>query len=185
MSDSTLARTLPLAGSLRTPLIWLIILMSTPLVIGAVVVGLALPTQGLNATAVHLPMAMLLAPLLIVLVFAFLIFNMTRAGVRVEKGYLEVNSGFGSKRIALTALRNAELRIVDLHEHTQLKPSRKLGGAGLPRFTGGWFLLRNGERALCLLLARDRVCYLHSDDGTALLLSLQHPETLRALLAAH
>ena len=45
------------------------------------------------------------------------------------------------------------------------------------------FRLRNGEKAVCLLPERRRVCYLRSDaDNLSLLLSLAEPENLRALL---
>lgn len=50
-------------------------------------------------------------------------------------------------------------------------------------FPGGWFRLRNGEKAVCLLFDRHRVCYLRSgDDNLSVLLSLAEPDGLRALL---
>jgi hypothetical protein len=121
----------------------------------------------------------------LLLVLAFLARSLMRAGVRIDAGMLVVNTGFGSKHFALSSLRSAGVHIVDLNERTELKPFLRQGGIGLPGFCGGWFRLRNGERAICLLLQRDRVSYLRSDDGTSLLLSLQHPETLRILLGAH
>jgi hypothetical protein len=96
---------------------------------------------------------------------------------------LIVNTGTGTKRIALKALRAHGLRVVDLSGHTELKPLIKLWGTGLPGFAGGWFRLRNSEKAVCLILDRHCVCYLRSDaDKLSLLLSLAEPEKLRALL---
>ncbi len=111
--------------------------------------------------------------------------SIRRSGVRVEQDTLVVNTGTGSKRIAFTALRAHGLRVVDLSEHAELKPAIKLWGTGLPGFAGGWFKLRNGDKAVCLLLDRHRVSWLRSDnDRLTLLLSLANPDQLRKLLGS-
>jgi hypothetical protein len=95
-----------------------------------------------------------------------------------------VNTGLGRKRVPLSRLRAAGLRVVDLGERTELRPWLRLWGTGLPGFRAGWYRLRNGEKAVCLLLDRQRVSYLRSDDGLSLLLSLERPDDLRALITA-
>jgi hypothetical protein len=53
----------------------------------------------------------------------------------------------------------------------------------MPGLSTGWFRLRNGEKAVCLVTDRHRVSYLRSDaDNMSLLLSLQNPEALKARL---
>jgi hypothetical protein len=47
----------------------------------------------------------------------------------------------------------------------------------------GWFRLRNGDKAVCLLTDRRRVTYLRSDsDDLAILLSLKDPTILKKAL---
>jgi hypothetical protein len=53
----------------------------------------------------------------------------------------------------------------------------------LPGFVSGWFRLRNGEKAICVLLDHRRVSHLRSDaDNLTLLLSLAEPDRLRSSL---
>ncbi|RYD15835.1 MAG: hypothetical protein EOP90_07205 [Lysobacteraceae bacterium] len=55
-------------------------------------------------------------------------------------------------------------------------------GIGLPGLSSGWFRLRNGDRALCVLTDRGRTTVLRARDGTRLLLSLADPSPLREAL---
>jgi hypothetical protein len=181
MSDSIDARTLPLAGSLRRPLIWLLAI--TGLAFAGVAVVLTL-------TLAHTPPAKAPPPYFVYLVLGVVLLGqlllarmIARASVSVDQGELVLNTGMGTKHIRLSALRKHGLQLVNLNERLQLKPSRRTWGAGLPGFSGGWFRLRNGEKAVCIVLDRDHVCHLRSDeDDLTVLLSLQQPEKLRALL---
>ncbi len=179
MSDLDAGTSLALAGSLRKPLGWLLAILGIALVGITVAVTLG-NTYGSH---LHAPVNVFLAPAIILLVLLLIVWSLRRASVRVDQGMLIVNTGVGSKRVALADLRAHGLSVIDLHERTELRPIVRLWGTGLPGFAGGWFRLRNGEKAVCLLLDRSRVCYLRSDaHKLSLLLSLQHPETLRALL---
>lgn len=183
MSDIDGGKSLALSGSLRTPLIWLLVLMCLPLVIATI--GFAVAYQKLAAALAqsNLIFIIFIAPGLIVLTSILVIRGLKRAGVRIEDSTLVVNTGLGSKRIALSNLRARGLQLVDLSERAELKPFLRTWGTSLPGFSSGWFRLRNGEKAMCLLLDRHRVCYLRSDDdNVSLLLSLAEPDKLRALL---
>jgi len=176
------ARILPLAGSTRTPLRWLIALLAVPVLAAIAIAFASLHAHGSGRSTPALPLTMLVAPLLIALVAYGMSQRLRRIGVRVEGDELIVDTGFASARIALSTLRAAGLHVVDLHERTELKPRWRTRGTSLPGFNAGWFRLRNGEKALCLLFDQRRVSYLRSDDGVSLLLSLEHPEALRALI---
>ena len=173
---------LELSGSIGKPLLVLLVLMAIPLLIGGIALTFAQGHSSRPPTG-SLPAIVLLAPAIVVITAIVGAFLLARANVRVEHGVLVVNTGFGRQRVALASLRKHGLKVVDLHERDELKPARKTMGAGLPGFYGGWFRLRNGESAVCLVLDQHRVCYLRSDEqNLSLLLSLQHPETLRALI---
>ena len=181
MSDIDAGRALALNGSLQQPKRWLIAMLALPLIGAAIALALAYVHAAATAKAPML-FAAALAPLVILLAAAMILRSLNRAGVYVDQGDLVVKPGIGSKRIALRTLRAHGLSVVNLSERTELKPVLKLWGTSLPGFSGGRFRLRNGERAICLLLDRTRVSYLRSDDGTAVLLSLREPERLRELL---
>jgi len=181
MSDSIDSRTLPLAGSLSKPLIWLVAIT------GVAFVGIAV---ALTAAIAHTPPAKAPPPYFVYLVLGVVLLGqllavrmVTRANVSIDQGELVVRTGMGSRRIRLSALRKHGLQIVNLNERRQLRPFLRTWGTGLPGFSGGWFRLRNGEKALCIVLGRERVSHLRSDeDDLTILLSLAEPEKLRALL---
>jgi hypothetical protein len=54
----------------------------------------------------------------------------------------------------------------------------------MPGLASGWFRLKNGGKALCVLTKRESVTVLCADDGTWLLLSLADPAPLRDAVAA-
>lgn len=185
MNDIDAGKPLALAGSLGTPLRWLLVLMAIPLV--AIGVGAAWAVMHAHATlpkAAYLPAVMFIAPAIILLTTMVVSRSLRRAGVSVDQGELVVNTGMGrAKRVALSSLRAHGLQTVDLTERSELKPMIRTWGTSLPGFSAGWFRLRNGEKAVCLLLDRRRVSYLRSDqDNLSLLLSLAEPQKLRALL---
>ena len=176
MNNTDLGTTLALAGSRRKPMLWLVAIM------GVVFLGATLWMRFGPAYGWH-PRESAGAPAILLLVLLLLIWMLQRAGVRVDQGKLIVNTGMGTSRMALADLRVHGLRVVDLSEHSELKPGLRLFGTGLPGFAGGWFRLHNGEIAVCLLLDRSRVCYLRGEtDKRSLLLSLAEPEKLRELL---
>ena len=183
MNDIDGGKSLALSGSLRTPLIWLLVLMCLPLVIATIGIAVAYPKLAAALAQSNLNFIIFIAPVLILLTSILVVRGLMRAGVRIEDSTLVVNTGLGNKRIALSSLLKNGLRVINLNERTELKPMLRLWGTGLPGFSGGWFRLRNGEKAVCILLDRERVSYLRSDDDKlSLLLSLAEPEKLRALL---
>jgi hypothetical protein len=183
MNDIDAGKSLALAGSLGNPLRWLLVLMAIPLAGVVVALVVVRAHAGLQNAGV-LPAVMLLAPAIVLLTTMVVMRSLRRASVSVDHGELVVNSGLGrAKRVALSSLRAHGLQTVDLDERSELKPLIRTWGTSLPGFSAGWFRLRNGEKAVCLLLDRHRVSYLRSDDDSlSLLLSLAEPQKLRALL---
>ena len=173
---------LALDGSLDRPLRWLGVLGAIPF---AITVGvLAFVALRMPQSAAPPLGLLVLIPGLVLAAHLLLVRRIGRVGVRVSADALIVDAGLSTRRIPLADLRRHGLRVVDLRERTDLQPWLRTMGTGLPGLSAGWFRLRNRERALCLLLQRERVCYLRSDaDNVSLLLSLREPERLRALLA--
>ncbi len=171
---------LPLQSSGRKPAV------SAALIVGVVVlaaVGVLIAFWQQPHTANLLPVAI---ALVIVMGIAPMMILRTINSVRiyVEHGELVLVTGVGEKRIALSNLRRHGLTLVDLSRRSSLRPRLRYWGASMPGLSSGWFYLRNGEKALCMITARERVSYLRSEnDGLSLLLSLRDPAALEALLA--
>ena len=178
MSASIEGHRLALAGSMRGAMRWLIALTTLPFVIALAVLATVYLHGGQGAQA---PLALLIAiPASVLLAQFLLVRGIARAGVSIDRGDLVVHTGLGTKRVQLSRLRQHGVQVVDLDERRELKPMLRLWGTGLPGFAAGWFRLRNGEKAVCLLTQRQRVTRLRSDeDNLTLLLSLADPDPLR------
>lgn len=101
-----------------------------------------------------------------------------RRRIALEGDELVVAATFYTRRVPVRALDLDRARIVDLAEHTGLRPWLGGNNLHLPGIQAGYFLLRNRERAFCLLTARERVLVLPGRDGRLLLLSPRHPREL-------
>lgn len=103
--------------------------------------------------------------------------------IRIRGRQLWVQAGgLFTQKVPLEMLDLEHARIVDLDEHTDLKPSVRLWGMGLPGFRAGHYLLRNRARAFCLLTRNERVVVLPRRDGRYVLLSPERPQDLLARL---
>jgi len=101
-----------------------------------------------------------------------------RRRVRLEDGVLNIAAGFNGRRVAIGEIDLTAARIVDLAEHTQLKPGLKTMGSSLPGYDTGHFRLRDRSKAFLLLTDRSRVLVLPEKSGRKLLLSLERPQAL-------
>lgn len=178
MTDpSKSARTLPLQGSPRGALVWLVALaFGLPSVIIAFVLG--------SAYKEGAPAAPLLTSGIFVIVVSAIatlwILRMTRRiAVTLDEDELTVVTGVATACFPLSALHAHGVRIVDFAAHPELKPFLRTWGIGLPGLASGWFRLRNKGKALCVLTERERVTVLKTDDGTWVLLSLADASALR------
>lgn len=154
-----------------TRLVWLLPVLST----AAVLIGI-------GVLALREPQAWIALPVAAgSLAFIALVFRRRR--VSVEDGVLTVAAGLNTRRIAVGDLDLASARVVDLREHTELRPSIKLFGTRVPGLSMGHFRLRSpdsygGHRAFVLLTDPSRVLVLSERSGRRLLLSLARPQAL-------
>ena len=108
---------------------------------------------------------------------------LSRRSIALEGDRLVVAAGLNTLRLPVAELALEQARIVDLDEHTSLKPALKLFGVGLPGYRGGHYLLRDRTRAF-LLLTRGRTLVLPRRDGKRVLLTLEQPQALLDALHA-
>lgn len=93
-------------------------------------------------------------------------------------GALLVQAGLHQCRVPLADLDASRVRIVDLGEHTELRPFLKTFGTALPGYKAGHFRLRDRSRAFVLVTDPSRVLVLTERSGRRLLLSLAKPQEL-------
>ncbi len=120
------------------------------------------------------------AILVIPFVLGLLLLATKRRKVTLNHGVLEVRAAGYTQRIAATELDLDRAKVINLHEHTELRPFLKTGGMSMPGFDAGHFRLRaHLAKAFCLLTDRERVLWLPQRDGKSqLLLSLERPQAL-------
>mgnify|MGYP006172909923 CR=1 FL=1 len=155
----------------------------------ALAAALALPAIGLAlalATGVlppgdgsdGLPNGTWTIPLLLIVVAVLLAWAFRRRRVALDGEALTVTAALFHRRVMREAIDLARARIVDLAEHTGLRPRWKAFGMGLPGYRAGWYFLAGRARGFCLLTDTRRVLWLPLHDGGALLLSLERPQAL-------
>lgn len=123
-------------------------------------------------------------PLLLILSVGIPLLALRRRRIRLDGRELCVAATFYTRRIGADALDLDHARIVDLAEHTELKPALKTNGFNLPFFQAGHYRLRNRAKAFCLLTGRERVLVLPQRDGRLILLSPEQPQALLDALRA-
>jgi hypothetical protein len=180
MSNARVTR-LALSSSMERPLRWLVALA---LLLPLVLVGVALVLSWSLARTTPL---VLVAPALVFVATLAMYIRLRhlfmRIGARIEGDQLHLETGFSRRDYALADLASNGLRVVDLDAHREYRPALRTWGIGLPGLASGWFRLRSGERALCILAgAWQQVSLLRARDGTRILLSLADPQMLRAAL---
>ena len=112
--------------------------------------------------------------------------GLKRRRVEFDGHMLLVVAGLFSRRVAVDRIDLERARIVNLEEHTELRPAIKTVGMSLPGYQAGYFRLREKlGKAFCLVTDRHRVLWLPQRDGKdQLLVSLEHPQALLDALKA-
>jgi hypothetical protein len=173
-SDAAPGREFPVAP--LKPLAWLLL---PAIAVPAVLVSM-LPPHGT-------PRPSPLWLVFIAVLLGALALAMRRRRIRVEDGALAIDATLYGQRVPVAALDLAQARIVSLREDPELMPVLGINRFGPPGLRAGYYRLRNGQRAFCLLTSLDRVLVLPQRDGRALLLSPQDPgallERLRGMAA--
>lgn len=161
------------SSPLRLLWLWVPLLIAAALVLGT---ALQSPQRSHSELVVTLPFILVLG---LVLSWGY-----SRRRIVLEGAELVVRSTFYRKRVAVSAMRLEQARVVDLAEHGRYRPTRKTNGYGMPGFRSGHFRMADRSKAFCLLTDNSRVLYLPLRDGSALLLSPAHPQQLLQALQA-
>lgn len=130
---------------------------------------------------------LLLVPIVLVLGLAATVIVASVTGARsatfeVTDDALILHGDLYGRRIPRDHLRAAEVRVVDVEHHPQLRPVRRTLGTSLPGYRAGWFRLADGQKALLYVTKGSRVVYVPTSEGYSVLLSPTDPDGLVARL---
>jgi hypothetical protein len=114
----------------------------------------------------------------------FLAWSVRHSSVTVRPDAIRLFGDLWGRTIPMAALDVARARVVDFAAEPGLEPRSRRFGTGMPGYAAGWFGLANGDKALVYLTTRERVVYVPTREGYALLLSVDRPEAFLAALAA-
>ena len=95
---------------------------------------------------------------------------------------LTMRGDWWGREIPRSALRTGDIRVVSLREERDLQPTARTWGSGLPGYAGGWFRLRNGEKALVYLTDWRRAVVVPTNLGYTVLLSPRDADGFAAAL---
>lgn len=131
----------------------------------------------------HAMRALALPALVVLAVFAWCVWALQRRFASLDADQLVVGAGMFTRRVPVAGIDPSQARIVDLAEHTELRPGLRAWGMALPGFKAGWYIGRDRARRFCMLTDTQRVLHLPVSDGKPLLLSLEQPQQLLDALA--
>jgi hypothetical protein len=101
-----------------------------------------------------------------------------RQRLRLDGDGLEVVTTFYRQRLALSQLQLDRARVIELGEHPELRPWLKSNGFALPGFRSGWFRTRGLKKLFLATAGGQRLLWLPTTRGDALLLQPQRPQAL-------
>jgi hypothetical protein len=101
-----------------------------------------------------------------------------RQRLRLDGDGLEVVTTFYRQRLALSQLQLDRARVNELGEHPELRPWLKSNGFALPGFRSGWFRTRGLKKLFLATAGGQRLLWLPTTRGDALLLQPQRPQAL-------
>ncbi len=128
------------------------------------------------------PVVMLAIQGLIAVLTLGMALPMWRREATFDGKHLRVKATFYTRQAPLSDFDLDQARVVDLREHTELKPLLKTNGVGMPGLLAGHFRLRDRRKAFCLVTDPSKVLALPHADGRIWLLGLEHPQAVLDIL---
>ncbi|MBW8366604.1 MAG: hypothetical protein K0M70_01945 [Arenimonas sp.] len=128
------------------------------------------------------PVVMLAVQGLVALLTLGLVLPLWRRQATFDGRHLRVKATYYTRSAPVSDFALDQARVVDLREHTELKPLLKTNGVGMPGLMAGHFRLRDRRKAFCLVTDPAKVLALPHADGRIWLLGLEHPQAVLDIL---
>jgi hypothetical protein len=163
--------------------------LGKPALVFAALLGAGLPAiiavvMVMQARAGSLPpMVALMMQAVIAVVILAVLLPLWRRRIAFDGRRVRVEATYYTRESPLADFRLDDARVVDLREHTALRPMLKTNGYAMPGFHAGHFRLRDWkQRAFCLVTDPSKVVVLPHADGRVWLLSFEHPQAVLDIL---
>jgi len=115
-------------------------------------------------------------PIVVVTLVVFGVVTGMKAQFEVSNTGLRLSGDFYGRTIPLSDLRGGSARRVDIGTESDLQPTRRRMGTGLPGYRAGWFRLRNGEKALLYVTDPAKAVYVPTRLDYSVIVTPQDPE---------
>ena len=115
-------------------------------------------------------------PIVVVTLVVFGVVTGMKAQFEVSTTGLRLSGDFYGRTIPLSDLRGGSARRVDIGTESDLQPTRRRMGTGLPGYRAGWFRLRNGEKALLYVTDPAKAVYVPTRLDYSVIVTPQDPE---------
>lgn len=115
---------------------------------------------------------------LVLAIWAILERALRRHRLGVDASGIEIATTFYKRRVPLAELDLDHARVIDLDEHTELKPLFKTSGFALPGLSSGWFRSRGLRKLFVASVGGKRLLWLPTRAGYDLLLQPRNPQAL-------
>lgn len=120
---------------------------------------------------------------LVAMTALLVILPLWRRRIAFDGRRVRVESTYYTRESPVSEFDLDKARIVDLREHTELRPGLKSNGYALPGFQSGHFRLHDfRQKAFCLVTDPAKVLALPHADGRVWLLSFEHPQAVLDIL---
>lgn len=103
------------------------------------------PADTMSVWTFFIIMAFLIA---IVGVFGWFLYWSKHTRFQIQDSQLVIEGGLYSRTIALSAIDEASMGLLDYEQAPALKPRMRVKGIGLSGYKSGWYKLMNDEKAL-------------------------------------
>jgi len=95
---------------------------------------------------------------------------------------LKISIPFYARTVLLSAVDAQQIAVVSFDDHKGYKPSFRTNGLGVPGYGVGWFLLRDGTRALVAIGSADNAVYIPTSEGFSILATIENPDSFVSLI---
>lgn len=103
------------------------------------------------------------------------ILNYRKPTFAVTRDGLRISNSFFTRIIPAAELRTSDAIIIDFAQFPMMSPKWRLAGFHFWRRQSGWYVLKNGERALLFLTRHDQIIYIPTNKGYSILLTPENP----------
>jgi len=121
-----------------------------------------------------------MALLLVVLATAsvWITWSASHSSLSISNRAIHLHVPFYGRAIPTSSVDLSHAKISTFDASPELRTTLRINGIGLPGYNVGWFKLANGTKALVAVTSSERVLYIPTHEGFALLVTVREPDAV-------